>query len=312
MDAISFEATCDLGAPTLCGGVAADGEIVTVMLPPIEVLLVCIPALPLAAAVVTALLGARVLKSRSHWPVVAAIIVSFFCSAALVLQVRRAASDSGGRTAVKLVTLWTWANVDAADDEATPAGQPRAMAGSGRERDFRIDVVLRADGLTAVMLAMVTLVSSLVAIFAIGYMHGDRGYWRFFSYIGLFVFSMTMLVSVSNFALLYVFWEAVGLCSYLLIGFWYEKPEAAAAGKKAFLVNRVGDFGFAVAIFSIWTVYGTLNFHDASATTGEPVAAATAAAEPGGQTVIAGVLGPRASKPGTIAAAAWRWRFACC
>ena len=75
-------------------------------------------------------------------------------------------------------------------------------------------------------------------------MQGDRGYWRFFAYIGLFVFSMTMLVSASNFVMLFVFWEAVGVCSYLLVGFWYEKPEAAAAGKKAFLVNRVGDVGF--------------------------------------------------------------------
>src|SRR6476646_5629323 len=73
---------------------------------------------------------------------------------------------------------------------------------------------------------------------------------------------MTMLVSVSNFVLLFVFWEAVGVCSYLLIGFWYEKPEAAAAGKKAFLVNRIGDFGFALALFLIWTNYGTLNYHD--------------------------------------------------
>ena len=121
---------------------------------------------------------------------------------------------------------------------------------------------LRADALTAMMLAMVTFISSLVAIYASGYMHGDRGYWRFFAYIGLFVFSMTMLVSVSNFVLLFVFWEAVGVCSYLLIGFWYEKPEAAAAGKKAFLVNRIGDFGFTLALFLIWTTYGTLNFHD--------------------------------------------------
>ena len=78
----------------------------------------------------------------------------------------------------------------------------------------------------------------------------------------LFVFSMTMLVSVSNFVLLYVFWEAVGVCSYLLVGFWYEKPAAAAAGKKAFLVNRVGDFGFALGLFLIFVTYGTLNFHD--------------------------------------------------
>src|SRR6185436_14401099 len=123
-------------------------------------------------------------------------------------------------------------------------------------------VTLRADPLTAIMLSMVTFVALLVTIYASGYMHRDPGYWRFFAYIGVFVFSMTMLVSVSNFVLLFVFWEAVGACSYLLIGFWYEKPEAAAAGKKAFLVNRVGDFGFMLALFLIWTNYGTLNYHD--------------------------------------------------
>ena len=137
-----------------------------------------------------------------------------------------------------------------------------------RLRDFRIDVALRADPLTAIMLAIVTCISTLVAIYSIGYMHGDPGYWRFFTYIGLFVFSMTMLVSASNFVLLYVFWELVGLCSYLLIGFWYEKPAAAAAGKKAFLVNRIGDFGFALGIFLIWTTYGTLDFHDAGGVAG--------------------------------------------
>ncbi len=107
-------------------------------------------------------------------------------------------------------------------------------------------------------------------------MHGDPGYPRFFCFIALFVFSMTMLVSVSNFLLLYVFWEAVGLCSYLLIGFWYQKPEAVAAGKKAFLVNRIGDFGFALGVFLIWTTYGTLNFHDA------PISDVASIAQPGG------------------------------
>jgi NADH-quinone oxidoreductase subunit L len=123
----------------------------------------------------------------------------------------------------------------------------------------------------------VTFISTLVVIYASGYMHGDPGYPRFFTYVALFVFSMTMLVSVSNFLLLYVFWEAVGVCSYLLVGFWYQKPEAAAAGKKAFLVNRVGDFGFALGLFLIWTTYGTLNYHD------------TVAAD--GAVQVAGVLG---------------------
>ena len=130
-----------------------------------------------------------------------------------------------------------------------------------------MDIVLRADSLTAIMLGMVTFISTLVVIYASGYMHGDPGYWRFFAYVALFVFSMTMLVSVSNFVLLYVFWEAVGLCSYLLIGFWFEKPAAAAAGMKAFLVNRVGDFGFALGVFLLWTTFGTLDFHDSKVQT---------------------------------------------
>ena len=246
----------------------------------IPTLLVLIPLLPLAGAAVTAALGPRLLRSNSHWPIVAGIAGSFVAAAALVFAVRgglptaedhsaaEEAGDAQGHAEgapgyEKVVTLWNWAAVDGAYQQKT--GTETAS------RDFRIDITLRADPLTAIMLSMVTFVSLLVAIYSIGYMHEDRGYWRFFSYIGLFVFSMTMLVSVSNFILLYVFWEAVGLCSYLLIGFWYEKPSAAAAGKKAFLVNRIGDFGFALGLFLLWTTYGTLNFHDTLAADGSVV-----------------------------------------
>ena len=97
-------------------------------------------------------------------------------------------------------------------------------------------------------------VSALVAVFAVGYMAGDEGYPRFFALIGLFVFSMTGLVLSNNYLLTYVFWEGVGVCSYLLIGFWHSRPSAAAAAMKAFLVNRIGDFGFAIAIFWLWSV----------------------------------------------------------
>ena len=93
-------------------------------------------------------------------------------------------------------------------------------------------------------------------------MHDDPGYPRFFALVAMFVFSMSMLVAASNFLLVYVFWEAVGACSYLLIGFWFKKPEAAKAAKKAFLVNRIGDFGLAVGVFLLWLTYGTLDFHD--------------------------------------------------
>jgi NADH-quinone oxidoreductase subunit L len=261
----------------------------------IDLCLLLIPALPLAAAVLVALLGAKVLRGQSHFVVIAALGMSFVCSLGLLngvyngqqtaeneAQAKKEVSQADPKDVVKyeatrrdlhragyerVITLWTWVNVPQAYEYLQPQSQPPigepdlAISDSG-PRDFNIPVALRADGLTAMMLAMVTFVSTLVAIFAAGYMHGDRGYWRFFAYIALFVFSMTMLVSVSNFLLLFVFWEAVGVCSYLLVGFWYEKPEAAAAGKKAFLVNRVGDFGFALALFLIWTNYGSLSFHD--------------------------------------------------
>jgi NADH-quinone oxidoreductase subunit L len=240
---------------------------------PLTTLLILIPALPLAAAVLVAVLGPRVLREHSHWPVVLAIVGSFLCSLALWREVQvgqDAASSSDGFEHV--VSLWTWADIpNAYELTADSSGTEGTDAGW---RNFKIEIALRADALTAMMLCMVTFVASLVAVFASGYMEGDRGYWRFFAYIGLFVFSMTMLVSVSNFVLLFVFWEAVGVCSYLLVGFWYEKPAAAAAGKKAFMVNRVGDFAFMLALFLIWTTYGTLNYHD---TTQTFAAAATAA-----------------------------------
>lgn len=220
-------------------------------------LLVLIPALPLAATLLVGLAGFKLLKERSHIPVIAALAASFVLSLFLLRDVMRETGHEAGYASVgveKLVRLWTWADLE----NAYRLGDQ----GEGAQRPFAIDITLRADPLTAIMLSMVTFISTLVAIYASGYMHGDPGYPRFFAYVSLFVFSMTMLVSVSNFVLLYVFWEAVGLCSYLLIGYWYEKPEAAAAGKKAFLVNRVGDFGFALGLFLIWTTYGTLNFHD--------------------------------------------------
>ena len=235
----------------------------------IKTLLILIPALPLAATVVTAVLGPKVLRGRSHVPVVAALALSFVASILLIFQVQERIDQ--GTDASEVVTLWRWADLGEVPiaTPSTPHPSPGAIPMDGSDwaesGNFRIDIDLQADPLTAAMLAIVTCISTLVAIYSIGYMRGDPGYWRFFTYIALFVFSMTMLVTASNFLLLYVFWELVGLCSYLLIGFWFEKPAAAAAGKKAFLVNRIGDFGFALGIFLIWTVYGTLNFHDTAA-----------------------------------------------
>src|SRR6201986_3861262 len=126
--------------------------------------------------------------------------------------------------------------------------------------DFAVDWTVRIDTMTAVMLVVVTGVSSLVHLYSIGYMEDDPHRPRFFSYLSLFTFAMLMLVTANNFLQLFFGWEGVGLASYLLIGFWYEKPEANAAAMKAFIVNRVGDFGFALGIFGVFAVFKTLDF----------------------------------------------------
>src|SRR5207249_10312734 len=113
---------------------------------------------------------------------------------------------------------------------------------------------------TDVMHLLDTIVRSLMHVFTIRYMQGDRGYARFFAYIALFTFSMLMLVMADNFLQLFIFWEAVGLCSYLLIGHWYERPSACSAATKAFIVNRVGDFGFLLGLLLIYLTFGSLEY----------------------------------------------------
>ena len=250
---------------------------------PVTLLLVFVPALPLLGCLVTVVQG-RMLGPRAHWPAVATIAASALCSLALlgvtVAEVRGpdGGSERPSRPVASVHTLWQWVHVDNAIQgvDAVSGVDADANGEHAASRPFAIDVALRLDPLTATMLTVVTCVGLLVAIFSIGYMHGDPGYPRFFALVSAFVFSMTMLVSASNYLIVYVFWEAVGACSYLLIGFWFRKPEAAAAAKKAFLVNRVGDFGLAVAVFLLWMTYGTLDFHDIVA---------------GDGTIISGILG---------------------
>ena len=212
----------------------------------IDLLLILVPLLPLLGAIFTVAFGG-VLGRRSHVPAVISIGAALVCAILLLMGTAQVVSHethgSLARPIEMISTLWQWASVEGA--------QP-----------FSIPVALRVDPLTATMLTIITSVGLLVAIYSIGYMHNDPGYPRFFALVSAFVFSMSMLVAASNFLLVYVFWEAVGACSYLLIGFWFHKPEAAKAAKKAFLVNRVGDFGLAVAVFLLWMTYGTLNFHD--------------------------------------------------
>ncbi|MGQ9920576.1 MAG: NADH-quinone oxidoreductase subunit L [Desulfobacca sp.] len=127
---------------------------------------------------------------------------------------------------------------------------------------FKAQAAFLVDPLSLVMLLVVSGVGFLIHIYSVGYMHDDPGYARYFSYLNLFVVNMLILVSANNFLLLFVGWEGVGLCSYLLIGFWYEKQSASDAGKKAFVVNRIGDFGFLLGIFLIFYTFGTINFRE--------------------------------------------------
>jgi NADH-quinone oxidoreductase subunit L len=237
-------------------------------MPDLSSLQILVVALPLIGAVASILLG-RSLGPRAHLPAVATLGGSCLAALAILLSLygslpkpdAHAAGThaSGGAAIERITTLWNWAAIG---DAAGPAPLAERAADPDRPLSFSIPIQLRLDPLTATMLAVVTFVGLLVAVYSIGYMHDDPGYPRFFALVSLFVFAMTMLVSATNFLIIYVFWEAVGACSYLLIGFWFSKPSAAAAAKKAFLVNRVGDFGLAIAAFLIWTTYGTLDFHD--------------------------------------------------
>ena len=146
--------------------------------------------------------------------------------------------------------------------------------------DLRIDFALQFDQLSAVMVLVVTGVGALIHVFSVGYMHEDAGYARYFAYLNLFVFFMLMLVLGASFPVMFVGWEGVGLCSYLLIGYWFNEQINADAGKKAFIVNRIGDVGFLIAMFLIFRATGSLDF-------GPVFGRAAAAFTPGGATVTA-------------------------
>jgi NADH-quinone oxidoreductase subunit L len=190
-----------------------------------------IPMLPLAAFLVLGLAGSRI-KEQAHLVAVPAVLLSCLLSIGACIDIAQ-----GSVISVPLYTWLTSGNLD-------------------------IHIGLYIDRLTAVMLLLVTIISSLVHIYTIGYMHGEPGYARFFSYIALFTFSMLMLVLADNLLQLFVFWEAVGLCSYLLIGHWYERASACSAATKAFIVNRVGDFGFMLGLLLVWYSFNSLNYHD--------------------------------------------------
>ncbi len=191
-----------------------------------------IPLLPLLAFGVNILFGRSLIRGNAHWVSIPAVFASWVLAIAVLLQVH------GDGHAIQQ-RLFTW----------IPAG------------DFNVAISLYADQLTAIMLIVVTTVGLLVHVYSVGYMHGEDGYYRFFSYLPLFVFSMLMLVLAENLLVLFIFWEAVGLCSYLLIGYYFHRRSAINAAKKAFIVNRIGDVGFGLGIMLMFWTFGTVNFY---------------------------------------------------
>src|SRR5690606_9922455 len=189
-----------------------------------------IPLLPLLAAVIVGLFGRKLPRASAHWITIAGVAASFGLSAYVFADVLQGNLFNG--------PVYTW-----------------LISG-----DTTFQVGFLIDRLTAIMMVVVTFVSLMVHVYTIGYMADDPGYRRFFSYISLFTFSMLMLVMSNNFVQLFFGWEAVGLVSYLLIGFWFKKPSAVFANLKAFLVNRVGDFGFLLGIAGIVLVFGSLDY----------------------------------------------------
>jgi NADH-quinone oxidoreductase subunit L len=202
-------------------------------------MLLLIPLFPLVGFVVNACIGRRLTKSISGGLACAAMIASFAVSVLLVSRIL------GHEAAPLEFTAFEWITSGA----------------------LRVPFTLRLDHLSAVMILVVTGIGSLIHIYSTGYMHdeSDSEYARYFSYLNLFASFMLILVLGANFPVMFVGWEGVGLCSYLLIGFWFRKQSAADAGKKAFIVNRVGDFGFVVGMLLIFATFGTLDFHGVAA-----------------------------------------------
>jgi NADH-quinone oxidoreductase subunit L len=203
-----------------------------------------IAILPLAGFAFTALVGRRLGKA-AHWVPVGAVFVAWLIAMAAAFGALTGAEPFGEHGYGVLLFEWI------------PAGE------------FVVNAGFFVDNLTACLLIVVTTIGLLVHVYSVGYMSHDPGYWRFFAYLNLFMFSMLLLVLADSFLTVFVAWELVGLCSYLLIGFWYRKRSAALAAKKAFIVNRVGDVGFALAIMLIFVSLGTLDIREVIERIGE-------------------------------------------
>src|SRR3974390_1521566 len=202
-----------------------------------------IPLFPLVTAALMLFVGRLLPKIAVSVLCVGSVLLSFVHAAGAVLQLMAVAPE---HRFFQLI-LFQWIT-------------PGAMPANGGLTNFVADWGYLLDSLSCVMVLVVTGVGFLIHVYSIGYMSHEGGYYRFFGYLNLFMFSMLTLVLANNLLLLFVGWEGVGLCSYLLIGFYFLKKSASDAGKKAFIVNRVGDTGFLLGIFFIATTFGTIRF----------------------------------------------------
>jgi len=237
-----------------------------------------IPLLPILGFAFTALFGRRLMArwGRGAAEIVpVGIVVAAWVIALMVIVPALSHAAPFGEAGLE-VKLWTW----------IPAG------------DFQVDLGFHVDALTAVLLLVVTTIGMLVHVYSIGYMAHDPATWRFFAYLNLFMFSMLVLVLASSWVLVFAGWELVGLSSYALIGFWYHKRSAALAAKKAFIVNRVGDVGFALGIMAIFVNTGTMNIQESLAKLIEAPAGSLPVALPiVALLVFAGAMGKSAQFP---------------
>jgi NADH-quinone oxidoreductase subunit L len=193
-----------------------------------------IPALPLLGAALLLLFGKRIGEPKSGWIATLLMALTFVVSLIITITLHGQSADARAH----VVDLFDWFH-----------------AGT-----FQVKLGFLVDPLSTTFICFITGVATLIHVYSIGYMHGDPRYSRFFAYLNLFAASMLVLVLGSNFLVTFLGWEGVGVCSYLLVSFWFERPSAATAGKKAFVTNRVGDFGFMLAMFLIFANLGTLNY----------------------------------------------------
>lgn len=193
-----------------------------------------IPIFPLIGFLINGLFGRSFSEKTIGWIGAGSVGASFVVAVSIFLEILNL--PPGSRSVQTIVYSWIWSG------------------------DLNVPVGFLVDPLSLIMIMVVSGVGCIIHVYSIGYMHGEIGFRRYFSYLNLFVFSMLILVSANNFLLMFVGWEGVGLCSYLLIGYYYEKRSAADAGKKAFVVNRIGDFGFLLGMFLIFTTFGTFTF----------------------------------------------------